>query len=512
MNLPGFIARKMLQSDARKSISRPIVRIALTGIAVGMALMLLSVAVVKGFQEEIRDKVIGFGSHFQVIANERDNTRDTGRMRIEPALLDSLRTLEGVRHVQVFAARPGIMETRDGLQGVIIKGVDAGYDWSFFDDKLLAGKPIAPQPAVKSLVEPEEEDLSDIVISGYQARRLKLSTGDRLSLYYVNSESDARQRNYRVAGIYETGLEEYDRQYVFVDIADVQRLSNWGIQTFLRCDTAAVQGKLVVEAMAYSGDGRYRYEWSDSSLSGPGPHMLDSEKGFALWVTAKDRSETLPDTAWLDVMVAGSGAGKRFEWKQYAAGGSQRFYCGGYEVLIDKWENLTAMDDKLFYAIPFYLQAVSITQRSPEIFAWLEMLDINVWIIMILMVFISIVNMTSALLIIILERQRMIGTLKALGIQNRAVVRIFLINAGYIISRGMLWGNAIALVLAGVQSRFSLISLPAETYYLDHVPVKFDWVNFGVLNLLTICCCLLFLILPAWYATRIRPIRAIRFA
>ncbi|MBL7943859.1 MAG: ABC transporter permease [Flavobacteriales bacterium] len=512
MNLPRFIAGRMLRSEAERSMSRPIVRIAVTGIAVGVALMILSVAVVTGFQEEIRDKVIGFGSHFQLLTNERDNSRDSERMLIEPEVKDSLRAVEGVKHVQVFATRPGIMETADGLQGVVIKGVGTDYDWTFFNDKLIDGEALKPEPQQKSELSDEDETLSQIVISGYQSRRMKIKTGERLSLYYVNSESDARQRNYVISGIYETGLEEFDRQYVFVDIDDVQRLSNWGIQTYLRCDTASIPGQLVVEAVTYSGDGRYHYSWSDTSLHGAGPHLLPVEGERELMVTGKDRTETLPDTAWLSVKAMGEGKNTTYQWRQWNAGGSQRFYCGGYEVLIDDWNELTAMDDKLFYAKPFYLQTQSIVNRTPEIFAWLDMLDINVWIIMILMVFISIVNMTSALLIIILERQRMIGTLKALGIQNGNVVRIFLLNAAYIISRGMLWGNALALLLAGLQWKFKLITLPAETYYLDHVPVKFEPGSILLLNALTLLSCLVFLVLPAWYATRIRPIRAIRFA
>jgi len=513
MNFPRFIAQRILKNNEGKQLSRPIVRIATWGIAVGVALMLLSAAVVKGFQDEIRKKVIGFGSHFHVVVNEA-MSKESYRVEYSEQAKNDLLAVEGVRHVQVFASKPGILETDEALQGVVIKGLGADYDWSFFSDKLVEGELLHFAPA-KRLVDDAEEPQLEIIISTYLAKRMKLKLADRVSLYFINSESDARQRNFYVKGIYETGLEEFDKQYVFIDIAQVQKLSNWGMQTFLTADSVCRNGSIAIEATTYSGDGKYQYTWPDSRMQGAGPHFIAPTHDTTIVVVANDRTNTLPDTAWIEIDFADDASSepcREFSVTSHNAGGSQRFYVGGYEVLIENYNDLLMMDDKLFSAKPFDMQLQKITDRSPELFAWLDMLDINVWIIVILMVVISIVNMTSALLIIILERQRMIGTLKALGIENHPVIRIFLINAAYIIGRGMILGNIIGLGIAWLQWKFGIIALPAETYYLDHVPVMFQWSWFVALNVVTLAICLMFLIIPAQYVTKISPIKAIRFS
>lgn len=514
MNFPRFIAQRILRSNEGRQMSRPIVRIATAGIAVGVALMLVSVAVVKGFQEEIRNKVIGFGSHFQVVSNEA-LTKESNRILFENQVKADLLKVEGVKHVQVFATKPGILETSEALQGVVIKGISEDYDWTFFSDKMVEGEVLKFSERSTEVNTSAEEEKPGIMISSFIAKRMKLKVDDKLSLYFINSESDARQRNFYVKGIYETGLEEFDRQYVFIDIAFVQKLSNWGLQTFLTTDTACVNGMVSISATTYSGDGRYTYQWPDSSLHGSGPHYFIPVKDTTIKVVASDRTDVPPDTAWVVIDFEDDNSRepcRKFNIVAHNAGGSQRFYIGGYEVLIENYNDLVEMDDKLFFAKPFYLELQKITDRSPELFSWLDMLDINVWIIIILMVVISIVNMTSALLIIILERQKMIGTLKALGIEDKPVIMIFLINAVYIIGRGMFWGNVLGLGLAWLQWKFALLPLPAETYYLDHVPVLFDWFWFAALNMITLGCCFLFLILPAQYVTKITPVKAIRFA
>jgi lipoprotein-releasing system permease protein len=185
---------------------------------------------------------------------------------------------------------------------------------------------------------------------------------------------------------------------------------------------------------------------------------------------------------------------------------------GGYEVLISNYDQLSLMDDKIYEAIPFNMQVEKITDRSPEIFAWLEMLDINVIIIIVLMVVISIINMTSALLIIILERQNLIGTLKAFGMGNAPLMRIFLINAAAIIGKGMLWGNLIGIGLGALQHYFHFIPLDPANYYVNTVPIYLDWSGFLMLDLITMGICVVTLTAPAFYVAGITPIKSIRFS
>lgn len=504
MNLARFISKRILRSDDKSRISRPIVRIATVGIAIGVALMIVSVAIVKGFQEEIREKVIGFGSHFQVVSNEKNFSQDSKRLLFNKDVYQRLETTEGVRHVQVFASKPGIIETDEALQGVIIKGVSKDYDWNFLQTRMKEGEILS-----------DSSEKYDIVISAYLARRLKLSLGQKVSLYFFNENADPRQRNFIIRGIYDTGLEDFDKQFVFADLSHVQRLAGWGIRLEAQADTACVAGMIPMGAQAFGGSGIYHYQWSIDDWEGEGPHFLTSETDTSVWVIANDTQETIPDTTWIYINYIDDT--DNTPCRPYSVSiestESDTGYIGGYEVLIQNYEQLLSTDDALFGQLTGdFLQTQKITDRNPEIFSWLEMLDINVVIIIILMVIISVVNMTSALLILILERQRMIGTLKALGIQNNIVVNIFLRNAAAIIGKGVLYGNLIGIGFILIQLKFKVITLDAANYYVDSVPVLFDIGEIVLINAIVLLICVLFMVIPAQYVSRISPIKAIRFS
>lgn len=482
-------------------------RIATIGIAIGVALMLLSLAIVKGFQQEIRNKVVGFGSHFQITANERSYSRDSQRLEIDPEVYKVLQETPHVSHVQVFATKPGIIETKEAIQGVIIKGVGQDFDWSFMKECMVDGSILSPDSSKNNY---------QLIISSYIAQRLQLKVGDKTSLYIFNDQADPRQRNFLIQGIYETGLEDFDAQFVFTDIAHVQKLSGWGLRLEAQIDSISMNGYILLGAYAFGGDGDYRYQWTDSTWRGEGPQALYTDHDTTIRVIVTDRLSTVPDTAWLTVDFTDDASNyptRPFTTRVKTSGGSDKYYIGGYEVIIDDYEKLIEADDDLFSSLTTrFLQTQKITDRNPEIFSWLEMLDINVVIIIILMVVISIVNMTSALLIIILERQNMIGTLKALGIRDDAVMTIFLRNAISIIGKGMLWGNIAGIGLAFVQWKFGLMGLNPENYYVDSVPIKFDLWYFLLLNLATIFVCSVCMILPALYVLKISPVKAMRFS
>ena len=266
-------------------------------------------------------------------------------------------------------------------------------------------------------------------------------------------------------------------------------------------------------ANAFGGDGDYVYQWSDSTLRGQGPFFIQCNKDTTLTVVIKDGSGTVADTAFATINFIDDQsveACRPYEIVYRTKRGSERNYIGGYEVLINDYNQLMAMDDEIYKTVPFYLYTSKITERSPEMFSWLSMLDINVKVIIILMICISIVNMTSALLIIILERQRMIGTLKAFGIRDGSVLRIFLYNAAYIIGKGVIWGNVVGIGLCLLQHYTGAISLDPTNYYLDTVPVKMEWLFILALNLGTMLTCVGALVFPAFYVTTISPIAAIR--
>jgi lipoprotein-releasing system permease protein len=482
------------------------VRIATFGIVIGVAMMILSLAIVNGFQQEIRNKVIGFGSHFQITSNDRNFSKDSQRLLFKSSVYDAIRNTEGVSHVQVYATKPGIIETSEALQGVVIKGVGKDFDWTFLREAMKEGTVLESDSSSTQM---------EILVSSFLATRMKLKVGDRTSLYFFNEEADPRQRNFTVKGIYETGLEDFDKQFVFVDISHVQRLAGWGIRLEAQVDSQCVDGYLAVGATAFGGGGEFRYQWSDSTWRGEGPHFIQCNADTTIRVIARDQAKTLPDTSWITVNFLDDTSSEPCRAREISITSSESdtMYIGGYEVLINDYRRLLEADDRIFSALTSeFLQTQKITDRNPEIFSWLEMLDINVAIIIVLMVVISVVNMTSALLIIILERQNMIGTLKALGIQDKPVVGIFIRNAAAIIGKGVLWGNIIGIGLAFLQWKTGIVALDPENYYVDKVPVKIDLLQILLLDIATLLVCVACMILPAMYVTRISPIRAIRFS
>lgn len=503
VRIAAFISNRILRSDDKTRISRPIVRIATIGIAVGIGMMLLSIAIVSGFQQEIRNKVIGFGSHFQIISNEQTYSRDSQRLLFNPNLYDTLKSLAGVKHVQVFATKPGIIESDESLQGVIVKGVSADYDWDFLKKSLVEGQVITPH-----------DSTSGVVLSKYIASRMKLNLGDRSRMIFFDQNDNVRQRNFRVCGIYDTGLEDFDKQFVFVDIADVQRLYGWGLRISASVDTLASDGTVGIYAIATGGDGEHEFTWSDSTWQGPGSHRLALRSDTVVQVSVRDLSETKPCHAEIKIKRSAPDAqGRVTVTSEVIATNSDTAYVGGYEVLINDYDQLWDAQDEVQAAVSAqFLQVQKITDRNADIFTWLEMLDINVIVIIILMIFVSVVNMTSALLIIILERQNMIGTLKSMGIADSAVMRIFIRNAAWIIGKGMLWGNIVGIGLAYIQKRWSVVTLNPENYYLDRVPIKFDLWQMLVLDAGTLAVCVLAMTIPALYVLKISPIRAIRFS
>jgi lipoprotein-releasing system permease protein len=503
MNIASFIANRILRSDDKTRISRPIVRIATIGIAVGVCMMLLSIAIVSGFQQEIRNKVIGFGSHFQVIGNEQTYSKDSQRLRFSEDLYKRLQAVQGVRHVQVYATKPGIMESEESIQGVIVKGVGRDYDWTFLKGALVEGACFTPGDSVQG-----------IVLSKYIASRMKLHVGDKAKLLFFDSNDNVRQRNFPVRGIYDTGLEDFDKQFVFVDLAAVQRLYGWGMRVSVAVDTTEQSGVYSVYALASGGEGEHQFFWSDSTWQGPGPHLLRSAVDTLVRLEVKDEADTEPCRAqiFLERSVMDSSAVAVLRARVESTP-TDSLYVGGYEVLIQDFDQLWEAQDMIQSAVTAqFLQVQKITERNSDIFTWLEMLDINVIVIIALMIFVSVVNMTSALLIIILERQQMIGTLKSMGIDDSAVMRIFIRNAAWIIGKGMLWGNLAGIGMAYIQHRWSIVKLDAENYYLDRVPIKFDLGLMLAMDAGTLIICILAMIVPAMYVLRISPIKAIRFS
>jgi len=531
MGFAHFIARRIVRGEGSDSsrFSRPIVVIAVLGIVVGMAVMIITVGITTGFQREVRAKVTGAGAHLQITAIRQTDPKETPRVPIEQSFYPSLDTVPGVAHIQIYATKPGIIETPDDIEGVIVKGVGTDHDWTFIHDHLVTGS----LPAIGDTAHP-----IDLLLSRYLGKRLRIGVDDTITVYLVKDRDDIRPRKFRVCGLYETGLEQLDHQLVYVDIEHLQRFSQWGLKAEISVGAVQERRYVVLEGRAFGGDRIYTYEWPGTDLEGPGPHRVQlwdwhnpdlpltamgrSPEDTTFTLIVRDGQRTIPDTARVHIIpdslsfvthsLGSDLVVQHARVERSGSGGSHTKYCGGFEVTLDRFEDLMAMDDLVYsrYLGP-ELRSLSARDRFPEIFAWLELLDKNVVVVIVLMIIVAIINMTSALLIIILERTTLIGVLKALGSTNGAIRRIFLINAAYILGAGIILGDLLGIILCLVQQHFGIITLPVEIYYVDVVQVDLQAMPILLLNLGTLVVCVAALILPSLLVTRIAPAKAIRF-
>lgn len=504
MNVAGFIARKMVKSSETGRYSRPIIRIATLGVALGMTVMILSLAVVKGFQKEVRELVIGFGSHIQIV-NVGDNlSGESEKVLINQEFYPSLEDLKGIKHIQVFASKAGILETPKHIQGIAVKGVFRDFDWTFFSERISRGRLLNLSDSLPD---------NGILISSIMANRMELDTGSKCTVYFIQGKEDISPRNMKVCGIYSTGLEEFDNQYVFCDLRVIQKVSAWGLQTHLLTDSCR-DGKIRVEAIGFGGDGKHDFSWPETKWQGKGPHELCVKGDTLISCVVNDNSGTLPDTAWLEINSPATSLHcncEEYDMRSFTSGGSGKYYAGGFEITIDSYKELAAIEEGIIYEIPFDMKTVSVTEQKPEIFSWLEVLDMNVVVIILMMVIVSVINMASAMLIIILERTSMIGALKAFGISDGQVVRIFLYHAVIILGRGMVGGNLLALIVAWSQLQFGWFTLDPMHYYVSVVPLLLQWTDIAILNAGVLITSMILLIIPALYVTGIAPARAVRF-
>ena len=368
--------------------------------------MIVALSIVGGFQREIRNKVIGFGSHVQITNYDSQSTYEASPISLKQDFYPSLTDKEGIKHIQVYANKAGIIKTKEDIYGVVVKGVGADFDWSFFNEKIIEGN---------ALKISEEKDNS-ILVSNHIATKMKLSVGDKMFLYFIQENGQLRPKDFMIKGIYQTGLEQFDNLYVIADIAHIQKRNGW------------------------------------------------------------DENQV-----------------------------------GGFEVLIDDYDKLDEMGQYVYDNIDYSLHATTIKEQHPDIFSWLDLQDYNVNVIIILMIVVAVINIISALLILILERTNMIGILKALGMPNWNVRKIFLYNAIYLIIKGIVWGNVIGITLCIIQQQFGVLTLPEESYYVSKVPIEMGFVNILLLNAGTLFVCVLMLLIPSYVITKISPVKAIRF-
>ena len=413
MNLPYFIAQRLIKGRREgTSFSRPINVIAIIGIALGLAVMILAVSILTGFKQQIREKVVGFGSHIQIMNFDSNISFETAPITDTQAFITVIKQMPGIKHVQRFATKAGIIKTDENIQGVVLKGVGSDFDWGYFGSSIVDGKVFIVADTGRT---------NDVIISKKISDMLSLKTGDSFAMYFV--QDPPRSRKFTISGIYETSLEEFDKMYVFCDIGHIKRLNGW----------------------------------EENQIS-----------GFEIFINDFDQLDEMTQ-AVSDVI--------------------------GYRI---------SEDEEKF-------RLLNIRERYPQLFDWLNFQDLNVIIIITLMLIVAGFNMISGLLILILEKTNMIGILKALGSEDFTIRRVFLYQAAYLISKGLLWGNLIGIGLAMLQLKTGLISLDPTSYYIKYVPVNLDPVHILLLNAGTMAAIILMLLVPSKLISRITPVKAIRY-
>lgn len=414
MNFSLFIARRIYNHQGdRHRVSRPAVKIATLGVAIGLAVMLISVSVVLGFKHTIRDKVVGFGNHITVGNFQTVHGGENVPIIMGDSMLNVLRKTWGVKHVQRYAMTQGILKTDDNFLGVSFKGIAQEYDTTFIHQNLVEGS----LPSFS-----DESSKQKIVISKMIADQLGLHAGDRVFAYFIN-DNDVRTRRYTIAGIYQTNLTMFDRITVFTDLYSAVRLNAW--------EPEQVTGAEL---------------------------MLDDFR----------QTDEVED------------------------------------ILVAKVNRTTDSNGETY-------SSATIRNLFPQIFSWLDLLDLNVWIILALMICVAGFTTISGLLIIILERTNMIGLLKALGARNTTVRHTFLWFAVFIIGKGMLIGNIIGIGFILLQHWFGLVKLDPSTYYVSTVPVEVNIPIFILINVVTLLVSVFVLIAPSYIISRIHPAKSMRY-
>lgn len=565
MSKEYFIARKISKGNSEdKKVSQPIIRISKVSIVLAMIINIITIAVVTGFQNQVKDKVTGFGSHATIMKAGEASTFESAPILFSDSLVEKVKAIPNIKAIQKFAYKPALLQSepdtnwykvkkidtfqvQQEIHGVVVKGVGADFNWNFFKKHLKSGR----IPNVK-----DDEPKSEIIISSRIAQDLKLDVGEKVSTFFV--KSTPVKEKYEVVGIFETGLEEFDRQIVLGDIRSVQKLNDWGIQSSIRvADTVSKYGNFVIYADARGGNGNYRYNWGEGYENSKGFTYCPTKdttirlitSDYWMFIDGKGENNAIPDTSYLKISVSGnkylrcfpektemgeiqrnylneSGTkfsidvkgGKTVSFEYIDGEGSHMNYIGGYEILVDDFQALNQITDQLKRAIYFQdndnqadLRVKTIVEDESEIFLWLDFLDLNVIIILVLMILVSTINMGSGLLVLIITKTQLIGLLKAIGATNWTIRKIFLHQAIFIIVKGMIIGNIIGIGICLLQKQFNLIPLNPEVYYLNAVPIELNFWYVLLLNLGTLALCTAVLIVPSYVVTKISPIKALKF-
>ncbi|HEY4060922.1 MAG TPA: FtsX-like permease family protein [Puia sp.] len=408
MNVAAFIAKR-IAFNRQRSFSRFIIRLAITATVISVAAMLLTLAFTNGFQYAISQKVFNLWGHIRVQHFSPNHTAIAEELPIDKndTVLRTLLGTKDVKTVQAFATRGAFVRSNEGIQGVMLKGVERGYDFGNLSGFLKSGRWIHFSDSGYS---------NEIVLSSYTANQLKIKPGDKIVIYFIQSDGPPRVRPMVVTGTFKTGIEDYDKLIAIGDLKLIQRLNNWN-----------------------------------------------------------------PDQ------------------------------IGGYEIFVNDYRKADTVSDLLYQQLPQAWTSRTIQEVSPNIFDWLNLQNITILIVLIIMIVVATLNLVTCLIILVLERTRMIGILKAIGTPDFSIQRIFLYQGAIITLFGMVIGNAAGLLICWLQQRYGFITLPEEAYFISKAVVKLEWWHIVLVNAGTFLICFLVLMIPTIVIRRMQPARAIGF-
>lgn len=386
------------------------IRLSISATVISVSIMIVTLAFASGFQKTISEKVFSFWGHIRIHNYEAARVAIAEETPIlkSDSVSDLIKNTPGIKAIQAYATKNAILKTSESIEGALFKGVESSYDFKNIDQFLVKGRWISFADSAYS----NEINLSESI-----ARQLKLNVGDKVLLYFVQpGGASPRPRKLNIAGIYKTGIEEYDKLIALGDIRLIQRLNNWK-----------------------------------------------------------------PDQ------------------------------IGGYEIFLNDFSQMDRISEDILYKIPVELKSSTIKEIYPNIFDWLALQNKTIAIVLIIMIIIATLNLVTCLLILVLERTRMIGILKAVGAGNFTIQKIFLFHGGVITLTGLLLGNLLGLFICWLQQKYGFITLPEDAYYISKAAVDIVWWQIVLVNIFTFIICFLVLLIPTLVVKRIQPVKAIQF-
>ncbi|MFI5204441.1 MAG: ABC transporter permease [Flavobacteriales bacterium] len=520
-----------------RGYSRPVLLVSLISTSLGVFIMLASAFIAKGFQKEIRTKVTGFGAHLQIVPFGTGTSDEGAPMLIPQPYASKFRsTFPFAKSIYPFALKTGILQSRKKdekgnreLQGVMCQSIASGFDGSFLTSFLESGK----LPVVDVNQHPSDQ----ILISASIASKLSCKTGDTIYLTLVSRGKDGtiapHLHQMIISGVYRTGLEDMDSRFVYIDLGIIQESNAWGLEINPGFEVVD-DNRVSIKLRARGGTGNYRfytrgYTLPDSfsiPLQGDNIEIILTDEHITEKPLFNDLSFTCPDTLFIqfrDSLVSTTSDKKDWElfttlrsksktWNVFLANttSSHYRYAAGYAVVLDGLQELEEAATAIERTLPPEQGIRTVEQEYENIFNWLELIETNVFVIIILMIIVAIINMVSALLVLILERARFIGLMKTLGSTHGMLRRIFLILSFRQLVSGIILGNLLAVGLLFLQQQTGMLKLNPETYFVDTVPFLFDISSWITINLVTLGSCLVAVLLPTWLISGIRPVKAIR--